>query len=136
MTNMPEKPESLSQDEYQRLFSEHRTEALKAALDIRKFEIELYWKRAAYFWTLIAASFAGYGAVQASQTLTRRSPNCPLSWRVSVLCSQWAGSARTRAASNGRRTGRITLTCWRTKFMGLALQDGDETSTCTWLGHD
>ncbi|MCC9001729.1 MAG: hypothetical protein LM549_03765, partial [Candidatus Competibacter sp.] len=34
--------------------------ALEKALDIRKFEIELYWKRAAYFWTLIAAAFAGY----------------------------------------------------------------------------
>jgi hypothetical protein len=37
-----------------------RAEALKHALDIRKFEIELYWKRAAYFWTLIAAAFGAY----------------------------------------------------------------------------
>jgi hypothetical protein len=35
-------------------------EALKHALDIRKFEIELYWKRAAYFWTFIAAAFAAF----------------------------------------------------------------------------
>jgi len=35
--------------------------ALAYALDIRKFEIELYWKRATYFWTFIAAAFAGYG---------------------------------------------------------------------------
>lgn len=35
-------------------------EALKQALDIRKFEIDLYWKRASYFWTFIAAIFAGY----------------------------------------------------------------------------
>lgn len=34
---------------------------LNCILDIRKFEIELYWKRAAYFWTFIAATFAGYG---------------------------------------------------------------------------
>ena len=34
--------------------------ALAYALDIRKFEIELYWKRAAYFWTFIAAAFTGY----------------------------------------------------------------------------
>ena len=34
--------------------------ALDQALDIRKFEIELYWKRTAYFWTLITAAFAGY----------------------------------------------------------------------------
>jgi hypothetical protein len=34
--------------------------ALASALDIRKFEIELYWKRATYFWAFIAAAFAGY----------------------------------------------------------------------------
>ncbi|MBY0473933.1 MAG: hypothetical protein K2Q13_02595 [Nitrosomonas sp.] len=34
--------------------------ALEYALDIRKFEIEMYWKRATYFWALIAAAFAAY----------------------------------------------------------------------------
>jgi hypothetical protein len=34
--------------------------ALDVALDIRKFEIDLYWKRATYFWTLIGAAFAGF----------------------------------------------------------------------------
>lgn len=34
---------------------------LEKILDIRKFEIDLYWKRAAYFWTFIAASLTGYG---------------------------------------------------------------------------
>ncbi|MEC0249347.1 hypothetical protein P4H65_26560 [Paenibacillus chitinolyticus] len=34
--------------------------ALKMALDIRKFEIDMYWKRATYFWTFIGATFAGY----------------------------------------------------------------------------
>ena len=33
---------------------------LAFAADIRKFEIELYWKRATYYWTFIAAAFAGY----------------------------------------------------------------------------
>jgi hypothetical protein len=37
--------------------------ALNYALDIRKFEIDLYWKRATYFWAFIAASFAGYFAL-------------------------------------------------------------------------
>jgi hypothetical protein len=32
---------------------------LERALDIRKFEIDLYWKRTGYFWGLIAALFAG-----------------------------------------------------------------------------
>lgn len=36
-------------------------EAFRVALDTRKFEIELYWRRATYFWAFIAATFAGYG---------------------------------------------------------------------------
>ena len=38
-------------------------EAYKIAMDIRKFEIELFWKRAAYFWTFIGVALAGYTAV-------------------------------------------------------------------------
>lgn len=41
--------------------------ALQHALDIRKFEIGLYWQRATYFWTLIAATFAGYFAVLSAE---------------------------------------------------------------------
>ena len=44
--------------------------ALEHAMDNRKFEIELYWKRATYFWTLIAAAFAGYFAILATNTPT------------------------------------------------------------------
>ena len=35
-------------------------EATSIALDTRKFEIELYWKRANYFWAFIATIFAAY----------------------------------------------------------------------------
>lgn len=38
--------------------------ALKFALETRKFEIELYWERAKYFWTFIAATLAGFAVVQ------------------------------------------------------------------------
>jgi hypothetical protein len=41
-----------------------KCKALDLALEIRKFEIELYWKRATYFWAFIAAAFGGYGLVQ------------------------------------------------------------------------
>lgn len=37
--------------------------ALTLAHEIRKFEIELYWKRATYFWTFIAFALAGYVTV-------------------------------------------------------------------------
>ncbi len=63
----------MNHQEYERQFSgivppgDGRTfkaeKALELALDIRKFEIELYWKRATYFWTFIGAAFAGYALV-------------------------------------------------------------------------
>lgn len=45
-----------------------RKYAYKLALEIRQFEIELYWKRATYFWTLIAATFAGYFTLASSKS--------------------------------------------------------------------
>jgi formate hydrogenlyase subunit 3/multisubunit Na+/H+ antiporter MnhD subunit len=53
---------------YQEEFSDakRRERAYKLALEIRQFEIELYWKRATYFWTLLAATFAGYLALASS----------------------------------------------------------------------
>ena len=38
----------------------NKKEVLKQILDIRKFEIELYWKRTSFFWTIIGAIIAGY----------------------------------------------------------------------------
>lgn len=35
-------------------------DAYKIALDTRNFEIEMYWKRSTYYWTLIGAAFAAY----------------------------------------------------------------------------
>lgn len=35
--------------------------ALTNALEIRRFEIDHYWKRAAYFWAFIAITFTAYG---------------------------------------------------------------------------
>jgi hypothetical protein len=39
------------------------SKAVECATATRNFEIELYWKRATYFWTFIAAAFAGYFAL-------------------------------------------------------------------------
>ena len=51
---------------------EKREKTLQYALDTRKFEIELYWKRATYFWAFIAATLAGYGAIQTSTALATK----------------------------------------------------------------
>ena len=57
-------------DKYHDLFIKKKinAEALKIALDNRKYEIENYWKRATYFWTFIAATLAGFIAVQTSSS--------------------------------------------------------------------
>lgn len=61
--------QSYNQADYEKDFYHKslRKNALEHALDIRKFEIDLYWKRATYFWTFIGATFAGYFAVQATE---------------------------------------------------------------------
>ncbi len=46
--------------------------AFNQATDIRKFEIELYWKRAGYFWALIAVTFAGYFAILSSEHIPNK----------------------------------------------------------------
>jgi hypothetical protein len=68
----------MNEAEYKRAFGidppqkELLTKALEHALDIRKFEIELYWKRATYFWTLIAVAFAGYFVILGSQYMDEK----------------------------------------------------------------
>jgi len=50
-------------DEYISLFDNYegnKQEVFKQIVDIRKFEIELYWKRTYFFWTIIASIIAGY----------------------------------------------------------------------------
>lgn len=59
----------IKEEEYKKAFEGKEKAALEHALDIRKFEIGLYWQRATYFWTLIAATFAGYFAVLAAEKM-------------------------------------------------------------------
>jgi hypothetical protein len=47
-------------------------QALDVALDIRKFEIELYWKRAAYFWAFTGAALVAYLAALTSKGVESR----------------------------------------------------------------
>lgn len=55
---------------YKNKFSMKQEKALEHALDIRKFEIELYWKRATYFWALIAVAFVGFFTVLSSKGIS------------------------------------------------------------------
>ena len=42
------------------LSPKQKIKAYEFACDTRKFEIELYWKRATYFWGFLIVTFAGY----------------------------------------------------------------------------
>ncbi len=43
--------------------------AYEVALETRKFEIEMYWKRATYFWAFIGAIFVAYFAILSKENL-------------------------------------------------------------------
>jgi hypothetical protein len=58
---------NLSQDRYNILFLRNKEKAFKIALDTRKFELELYWKRASYYWVFIATIFAGFFLILSNQ---------------------------------------------------------------------
>lgn len=58
-TNTHDYKKIQNRQEYSDLFK-NKPEVLKHILDIRKFEIDLYWKRTTFFWTILAAIIAGY----------------------------------------------------------------------------
>lgn len=75
----------LSKEEYLEQFSDGETivvskqkEALERAWKNRDFEIELYWKRATYFWAFIASSFAGYMLIINSKNVQSAFPQAEL----------------------------------------------------------
>lgn len=66
-----------------------RATALGHALDIRKFEIDLYWRRASYFWAFIGAALAGYVAIQAADPPGKAGPSVLLSCLGLVFSFAW-----------------------------------------------
>ena len=80
---------NISQNDYVDAFSGKEKEALEQALDIRKFEINLYWKRAAYFWTFIGAALVGFLAVQTFDGQVRQEMSVLLSCLGVVFSFAW-----------------------------------------------
>lgn len=61
INTMKENKRRISKEDYIDNFDEKKLEeAFQIALETRKFEIELYWKRTGYFVLFIGAVFAGY----------------------------------------------------------------------------
>lgn len=62
----------INNDEYHDFFREKNEKALEKALETRRFEIDLYWRRATYFWTFIGATFGGFFVAYASTSPRRQ----------------------------------------------------------------
>ncbi len=69
----------LAELEYNKQFKgddSRRTErAFEKAWEIRNFEIEMYWKRATYFWAFIASALVGYFALTEAENYAVPDPN-------------------------------------------------------------
>jgi len=94
---MSMKTKRLSRADYKRKFladPKVRSKALETALDIRKFEIELYWKRATYFWTFIAAALAAFGVISSSDISNKTDLLVVLSCLGLVFSVGWLGVNR------------------------------------------
>lgn len=79
----------LRDNEYKSHFENKVEKALDRALDTRKFEIELYWKRATYFWTFLGATLAGFFVAYASTSPYRRDLLVILCCLGSVFSVAW-----------------------------------------------
>ncbi len=77
---------------------EARRAALARAHDIRKFEIELYWKRASYFWVLQAAVFTAFGLIWQDGDLEKWGPIT-----VSLACLGALTALASWLAANGSK---------------------------------
>jgi|SRR5690554_6191691 len=79
----------ITSEQYAQYFHGKEENALERAQDIRKFEIELYWKRATYFWAFIGATFAGFLAIQASEAQNKQDLSVILSCLGVVFSFAW-----------------------------------------------
>ena len=73
--NTPESPEQQYTSSFAGEAASENSRAAKAlavALDVRKFEIELYWKRATYFWAFTGVSLAAYLAALTGKNVESR----------------------------------------------------------------
>lgn len=66
MTKRKRMDEIKTMEAYCRLFPEPE-KALERAIEIRKLELELYWKRSSYFLLFIGAIFVGYYSVEKAE---------------------------------------------------------------------
>jgi len=77
-SNKPSGLSVLTEEEYKSqlidICPEKAERAFEKAWATRNFEIEMYWKRATYFWAFIASTFVGYFALVSSANYAKPDP--------------------------------------------------------------
>jgi hypothetical protein len=93
-----------------------RKAALDRAHDIRQFEIDLYWKRANYFWLLQAAVFAAVGLTWKAES------NLPTLLPIGLAClgflTSFAGWLATKGSKFWQRNWEHQIDMLETEFEG------------------
>lgn len=99
---------------------ESKKEARKAALErahaIREFEIDLYWKRANYFWLLQAAVFAAVGLTWKNGGAT--SQILPIGLTSLGVVTAWAGWLASQGAKFWQRNWEHHIDMLEEEFEG------------------
>ena len=111
---MKEIKRGISKEDYIREFDREKLEeAFKIALETRKFEIELYWKRTGYFVLFTSAVFVGYYKTLPTSGTPDKGEICllpfllsSLGFLLSLLCI-W----QIEEVSSGKRIGKHILKC-------------------------
>ena len=106
-----------------------RKRALGEALDIRKFEIDLYWKRATYFWTLAAATLAGFFVLHSRPEAVDRFP-------IHVYLVAWIGFLISLAWFQANRGSKFWQENWELHVDRLETDvNGPLQETVLWAGN-
>ena len=99
--------------------------ALDRAHEIRKFEIELYWKRATYFWALQLAAFTGFGVLW---------HEAHLSSRLLALLFTAVGAATAHAGWLSVRGPKFWQENWEKHIDCLEVRFEGNLHKTIWLG--
>ena len=96
-------------------------EILKQASDIRKFEIDLFWKRSTFFWGFIAGSFIAYANLdKATEADARIAVSC-----FGFVCS-WAWTLQNRGSKYWQEAWETKLNAVEFQALGAGLFSNTE----------
>jgi hypothetical protein len=86
--------------------------AYNAALDIRKFEIELYWKRSTYFWAIVASTLTAYGVVATASFKNDGNASLTFLYQLMLLVLAGLGALFSSGWSHANKGSKFWQANW------------------------